>query len=294
MRKHLLLFLAFGLAATQAWAERIDVVTAREVAETVASRGSSLRSAGELSLVYAAAPGQTGSALRNASSTADVADYFVFNVPGDGGFVIVAGDDRVRPVLGYSDAGNFDPDNLPENLRAWLAGYQKQIAWANDKGIEATPAISAEWNHYVNGTALRSVGSGALLETANWGQNEPYNRMTPEISGRHAVTGCVATAMGIVMKFHKYPTKAVNPPEYNYYSVDGRYGGYQLDYSGGYDWDNMLPAYSGVSYTDTQADAVAKLLYHCGANVEMKYAIYKRKWSRDDMGRESVIRSIWL
>ena len=137
--------------------------------------------------------------------------------------------------------------------------------------MEASPAISAEWSQYQSGTALRAAGEPVLIETAQWGQGEPYNRMTPEISGRHAVTGCVATAMGIIMYHYKYPAQAVNPPEYNYYSVDGRYNGHQLDYSGGYDWANMLPAYNGVDYTDTQADAVAKLLYHCGANVEMKY-----------------------
>ena len=52
------------------------------------------------------------------------ADYFVFNFPGEKGFAIVAGDDRVRPVLGYSDKGSFDPDKLPENLRGMLAYYQ--------------------------------------------------------------------------------------------------------------------------------------------------------------------------
>ena len=101
-------------------AERIDVSTARKVAENVANAGSGLRSAGDLTLVYAAAPGKSSSALR--SGTVDgAADYFVFNVPGNKGFVIVSGDDRAYPVLGQSDEGNFDPDNLPENLRAILA-----------------------------------------------------------------------------------------------------------------------------------------------------------------------------
>ena len=105
------------LSATMVWAERIDVSTARKVAENVANAGSGLRSAGDLTLVYAAAPGKSSSALR--SGTVDgAADYFVFNVPGNKGFVIVSGDDRAYPVLGQSDEGSFDPDNLPENLRA--------------------------------------------------------------------------------------------------------------------------------------------------------------------------------
>ena len=94
---------------------------------------SGLRSASDLSLVYAAAPGQSGSALRSGTMEGS-ADYFVFNFPGEKGFAIVVGDDRVRPVLGYSDKGSFDPDKLPENLRGMLAYYQDQITWANDKG----------------------------------------------------------------------------------------------------------------------------------------------------------------
>lgn len=144
MRKQLLLMLILCLSAAMVWAERIDVSTARKVAENVANAGSGLRSAGDLSLVYAAAPGKSSSALR--SGTVDGAvDYFVFNVPGNKGFVIVSGDDRAYPVLGQSDEGNFDPNNLPDNLRAMLAFYQSQITYAERKDLEASANIQAEW-----------------------------------------------------------------------------------------------------------------------------------------------------
>lgn len=274
MRKQFLLMLILCLTASMTWAERIDVATARKVAESVALREGAiggLRSASELPLVYAAAPGQSGSALRSGTMEG-AADYFVFNFPGGKGFAIVAGDDRVRPVLGYSDEGDFDPDNLPENLRGMLAYYQDQITWANDKGIEATPDIAAEWSRYMSGTALRAAGKEVLLRTANWSQGEPYNRQTPVINGEHAVTGCVATAMGIIMKYHKYPAQAVNPPTENEYSVEGSPKYTQITYDA-YDWGNMLDVYRGVSYNDTQANAVATLLWHCGANVYMNYGV---------------------
>ena len=38
-----------------------------------------------------------------------------------------------------------------------------------------------------------------------------------------------------------------------------------------YDWDNMLPQYSGSAYTAEQANAVAKLMYHCGLSFEADY-----------------------
>lgn len=273
MKKQFLLMLILCLSATMVWAERIEISTARKVAESVAQRegvGGDLRSTEALSLIYAAAPGQDGRALRSGTMSG-AADYFVFNFTDGKGFAIVAGDDRVRPVLGYSSEGSFDPDNLPENLRGMLAYYQDQISWANDKGIEATPDIAAEWSRHISGTALRAAGQPVLIETANWGQSEPYNRQTPQINGENAVTGCVATAMGIIMNYHKYPTQAVNPPEYNYYSIDGRNQEVKLTYDD-YDWDNILDSYIG-EYNDVQANAVAKLLYHCGANVRMDYSI---------------------
>ena len=269
MRKQLFLLSLFLFATLTTWAERIDVATARKVAQHVAPQqaGSGLRSADDLSVVYAAAPGKQAD-LRAYAGEGD-ADYFVFNVGTDRGFVIVSGEDRVRPVLGYADKGTFDPDNLPDNMRAWLANYQEQITWAADHLDTASPEISAEWSRYLSGAALRA-DNGVLLETANWDQGDPYNRMTPEISGQHAVTGCVATAMGIIMRYHQYPNIAPNPPSTNTYSIEDNPTTVSIDYSAGYDWSNMLLSYEG-DFSETQANAVATLLYHCGANVEMNY-----------------------
>ena len=269
MKKYFSLMLTLCLTASMVWAERIDVAAARKVAESVARREgavSGLRSASGLSLVYAAAPGQSGSALRSGTMEG-AADYFVFNFPGGKGFAIVAGDDRVRPVLGYSDEGSFDPDNLPENLRGWLAYYQDQITWANDKGIEATPDIATEWSRYMNGTALRAAGEAVILETALWDQGEPYNRQTPVISGERAMTGCGATAAAIIMRYHEYPDVVINGvTSYTYRGVT-----YPVEY-GAYKWDQMPLDYRG-GYTEEQAGQVAALMWNIGANVKMEYDI---------------------
>lgn len=264
MRKQFLLIMILCLSATMVWAERIDVSTARKVAENVANAGSSLRSAGDLSLVYAAAPGQSGSVLR--SGTVDgAADYFVFNVGGENGFVIVAGDDRVRPVLGYADDGSFDADKLPPNAAVWLAGYQEDISGVISKGIQPSIAIQQEWNDYLNGRSrLRSAS--VLLKTARWGQGVPYNQSCPNTAQGKAVTGCVATAMAVVMKYHGAPTEA-SPT-----SRRTDFNGLTVTYAP-YQWNDMLDDYSGSSYTKVQAEAVAQLMWHCGANVSMKYGL---------------------
>lgn len=263
MRKQFLLMLILCLSATMVWAERIDVATARKVAENVVNAGSGLRSAGDLSLVYAAAPGQSHSVLRSGTVDGD-ADYFVFNAPGNKGFVIVSGEDRAYPVLGQSDEGNFDPDNLPENLRAMLAYYQDQIIYAERTGLEASANIQAEWNRYLNGS-LRASSGNVLLETANWNQEDPYNLQTPTINGQRTYTGCVATATGIIMRYHKYPTTAVT-------SGVTTYDGLPVTYAP-YDWNQMPLNYTKGNFTDTQANAVAALMWNIGANVDMDYGV---------------------
>ena len=57
----------------------------------------------------------------------EVAAYYVFDTDDNQGFVIVSGDDRTEPILGYSTNGAFDEDNMPDNLKAWLQGYADQI-----------------------------------------------------------------------------------------------------------------------------------------------------------------------
>ena len=264
MKKQFLLLSLFLFATLTTWAERIDVATARKVAQHVATQqaGSGLRSADDLSVVYAAAPGKQA-ALRSFADEGD-ADYFVFNVGNNRGFVIVSGEDRVRPVLGYADKGTFDPDNLPDNMRAWLANYQEQISWAADHLDTASPEISAEWSRYLSGASLRAE-NGVLLETADWDQGNPYNKLTPYVSGRgQAPTGCVATAMGIIMKYYNWPNEA---------NADNRvtnYKGKEVTYTT-YNWNNMLSSYTAGNYTDEQANEVAQLLWHCGANANMRY-----------------------
>lgn len=45
--------------------------------------------------------------------------YFVFN-DSNSGFIIVSGDDSASPILGYSDEGSFDPNNIPQNVaKCW-------------------------------------------------------------------------------------------------------------------------------------------------------------------------------
>ncbi len=121
--------------------------------------------------------------------------YYVFNRGENDGFVIISGDDRAPKILGYSDKGSFDSENLPPQLKAMMESWAKQI-----EGISGGETHSS-WTN----TMATRAGDEVLLETANWGQDFPYNGQTPIVEGANCPTGCVATAMAIVMKYHNWP-----------------------------------------------------------------------------------------
>ncbi len=123
--------------------------------------------------------------------------YYVFNRGEDEGFVIISGDDRVPKILGYSDKGSFDAENLPPQLKNMME------VWANQ--MASLPKIGQHISWQKNTSSYTRTEDGILLETANWGQDFPYNGQTPIIEGANCPTGCVATAMAIVMKYHNWP-----------------------------------------------------------------------------------------
>ena len=117
--------------------------------------------------------------------------FYVFNMEDDGGFVIVSADDRTEAVLGYADSGSFDTERLPSHVRAWLQGYADQIAAVRSGRAQPLKAAQAAELHEAITPLL----------TTRWDQDAPYNLQCPP----ECVTGCVATAMAQVMRYHRWP-----------------------------------------------------------------------------------------
>ena len=192
---------------------------------------------------------QKAKAKSRAATTASRSDaYYVFNNDA-GGFVIIAGDDAVTPVLGYTSTGSFDAENLPDGLKDLLKSYERQIAALGD-------------NYAANQTATRAAFTGEkLLNTAKWNQNAPFNKYTPN----NYVTGCVATAGAIVMKHHGYPAKGTGSHSYTW---NGKT--LTANFEHDYDWASMPAKYDGTN--DAAFDGVARLMSDLGVAVEMQYA----------------------
>ena len=183
---------------------------------------------------------------------------YVFNADGQKGFVIVSGDDRADMVLGYSDEGSYDEENMPENFKAWVKGYADEI---EHFVTLPTPANDVP-------RQLPQHEAIAPLLQSNWGQAYPYNSLCPLVGSYHAVTGCVATAGAQYMYYYKYPTEEV-PSIPGYQNVGG------VDTSQDlppivFDWEHMKPDYPG--FDDEQSKtAVAQLMFYCGYASKLKY-----------------------
>lgn len=203
--------------------------------------------------------------------------YYVFPNANSKGFTIVSGDDRLPEIVGYSSQGSYDENNLPEGFVSFMKAYQNLYNKVNLGDAEALKNLAEikAWRNKKNASAETSSAVAPLLGNIEWDQTSPYNNMCPRYDSVHvAATGCVATAMAQVMAYYKYPKqlKADIPGYVN------RWNGIPMEIptitreEGVYDWDNMLPKYNKeANATQQQKDAVAKLMYHCGAAVQMNY-----------------------
>lgn len=189
--------------------------------------------------------------------------YHVFNIGAGNGFVIVSGSDLTPDIIGYTDEGSFNPQSLPDNMKAWLQGYADQIEWVEKNG---EPAASESVMRKAPADVKTPI---AALTSTKWGQGAPYNFEVP--SG--CLTGCVATAMAQALYYcnqnEGFPTATTKEiPDYD----DGNGHPVPACDITTFAWDKMLKTYTGSeTTTDPEAMAVATLMEYCGASVKMKY-----------------------
>ena len=203
--------------------------------------------------------------------------FYVFSGNGDQGFVIISGDDVIKPILGYSfNVQAPQSDDLPDGLRQWLAEIAEHIGESRAQGATASADVKAEWDAVAKGDIqkiwmrTRAEQDGKVLETAQWGQGDPFNKECPLDGGKRTVTGCVATAVSTIMYYHKWPDAGIGYTE-QYKTDTKKITVPARDLSKPYDWKNMLPKYKDVSHTTTQEDAVARLMADVGATFQADY-----------------------
>ncbi len=243
--------------------KNVDVITAEKIAKFVLTGVDTQTRSNEIdvSLIW------TGEDVCTRMNNSPA--YYVFNKVGGNGFVIVSGDDIIKPILAYSYVNSFHVENMPDNLRAWMAYYREQINWAREENIVSDEETIWDWERLRDEIDSAKNSEEVLIETALWDQTAPYNLLCPTINGTQAPTGCVATALAIVMKYNRWPDQG-SGMTFQYTTKQYKQT-LSATYNIVYDWDNMLNKYEKGNYSTEQAEAVSQLMYHCGVFSEMDY-----------------------
>ena len=234
----------------------------REQAQEIASqffmkKSGTHRAAANISVQSQAVLGQL--------STKGAPLMYAVSLGNEQGFVIVSGDDRMRPVLAYSDKGDFNESQMPDNMRAWLQEYAREMRW-----LDAHNYQPAQTTHRA-GEIKTAI---APLMVTTWDQGTPYNDLCPLDGGERSVTGCVATAMAQVVYYNAIKsgmpeTLVCDIPAYTTYSKNISVPAISTtDYP--MNWSLMCPSYTD-SESDEAKNAVARLMRACGQGVEMDY-----------------------
>ena len=200
--------------------------------------------------------------------------YYVFNINQQQGFVIVSANDIAVPILGYSLQGGYVHDDAPLNFKSWMSSVAEAIRRGIEENYQPEQETVVEWkalleqdvNYFAQQRGETAVNP--LIET-KWDQSDPYNLLCPTYGGVKCMTGCVATAMAQIMKYHAYPTSGTGTiPAYTTTTNGIAIPAITLGET--YQWSNMINQYGGGA-TQQQKDAVALIMYHCGASVKMNY-----------------------
>ncbi len=195
--------------------------------------------------------------------------YYVFGSDRDDGFLIGGADLRTNAVLGYTESGTYEEALQIPAFRSWLSGCREAMQWVGTHTAVPPLRMNLPGRRYAQDATLPSRVE-PLLGDISWAQDEPYNRLCPELTeDERCATGCVATATAQIMKYYEWPKQGTGSHSC---TTEGDVVAHlEADFSQSvYDWDNMLSSYKG-EYTDVQAAAVAKLMSDVGVAVDMMY-----------------------
>lgn len=196
-------------------------------------------------------------------SNENIPIYNIYNIEPIG-FVIISAQKNVFPILGFSFENNFEPNSNNLNFKYWMNNYKSQINIAINNNKAITSTISKAWDYYQDIHKEKSKSIAPLL-TSTWNQDKYYNELCPaDAAGPdgHTYAGCVATAMGQIMFYHRWPLTGFGAYTYNHPT----YGTITADFQNtSYQWDAMAN-----NLTNSNLE-IAKLLFHIGVSVDMDF-----------------------
>ena len=211
--------------------------------------------------------------------------YFVFNVKGDRGFIIVSGNERVKPILSYAFKGAYKKSHQPPAFQAWMTNYKTQILSILEKNTREDIQTLNEWKKYKERARFEEKAQSSKMNplvTTRWNQGCCYNGCCPIDTScpcNRVSAGCAAVAMAQIIRYWEHPGKCNAIPGYmdeanldpNWLEIpNSDYGWIEDIKPTSYDWSIMPDALNDSSGM-YEIDEVSKLIFHCGVSVEMNY-----------------------
>ncbi len=201
--------------------------------------------------------------------------FYTFNINAGKGFIFVAADDAVQPILGYAFEGSYSAENHSASFDWWMKNYADEIEFVRNQNFQPDAALTSTWNHLLTAREDdlqidRTVADIAPLLTCNWNQDFPYNALCPADAGSsgsyqgHVPVGCVATALAQIMYYWGYPNQGVG--NHCIYPAPPEYGPQCANFgTTTYEWNGMADAPA------KECNPVSVISYHCGVAVNMDY-----------------------
>ncbi len=261
--KHLLFLITMLVFVTSAFAKKVEIDEAKQVATKFYNQKYVVTNPGTV-----AGFDITETFVNNENNEAVT---YIFNFS-NGGYVVVPADDLIYPVVGFSFESKYNPETIPDNALYVINQFGKQVTYVRTTDYTAPLEVENAWNN------LRSAETDDLSFLGNvrdmepmvnclWNQDDPYNAMCPADPsgpGGHVYAGCVATAMSMIMYHWRYPQQGTG--SHSYYAAG--YGTQTANFGATtYDYDGMVG-----SSDNTYNEMIALLQYHCGVSVDMMYS----------------------
>ena len=257
MKKFLIIALTIGFTSLKLWAGIIDRIEARQLVWEFIT---------QMNLEDFSNPTVHGVLTINSSTDSSRPVLYVYNVFSNSGtrsrFVIVAGESRARRILAYGDSA-LDPCGIPDGLQELMEIYRQQI----ESVIVAHPGEQVRL-HSSRPNSSDTAPSVEPMLTTMWGQDEPFNLLCPRYNGALCSTGCVSTALSMIVRYHGFAQFAAPVPAYTTANL-----GISLEplEAVDFDWENMRDVYQDGQYSVLEANAVAQLMRYTGQAARMDY-----------------------
>ena len=201
---------------------------------------------------------------------------YVFNSQSKG-FVIVAADDRMKPILGYSTESSFNLVASEEGPQVFFDAYRCDLQTAIRQNLEQSPEVAEQWQSLAENGTVSTRGNRTIgpLCTSTWHQTQLYNDQCPEDPegyNGHVKSGCVANAMAQIMRYWEWPKTGVGSHSYYCYGYGSTsYGTLSANFGEAEYHYEFMPDFLDYTSPQYEVDAVALLEYHAGVSVEMSY-----------------------